>query len=373
MKRFQSEQILADLAVKIVILVGPRQVGKTWLAKSLMAKYQNPLYLNYDRLQDREIMMAESWLPETDLLILDELHKKKGWKNYLKGLFDTRPPHLHILVTGSARLDTFAQSGDALTGRYFTHHLMPFSPAELAKVGENDQLDRLIEQGGFPEPFLAQTDQHANRWRLEYVNGLIRQDILNFESILELNAISQLIELLKTRIGSLISYQSLSEDLDISPNTVKKYLAILESLYIIFRVSPYAKNVARSLKKGSKYYFFDNGLIENDPGKKFENFLANILIKHCGYLQDVMGQSTDLYYLRTKDGKEIDFCICQNNSVIQMIEAKVSDDTVPNSLLYFSNKYGYPATQVVWHLKRERQVGPISIVSAKRFAETLAL
>src|SRR5437868_1125290 len=114
MNRIQKLYILKDLEKKLVFLVGPRQVGKTWLAKNIAADFQKSVYLNYDKLTDKEIIRSESWLPSTELLILDELHKMEGWKNYLKGIFDTKPPHLRILVTGSSRLDIFDHLGDSL-------------------------------------------------------------------------------------------------------------------------------------------------------------------------------------------------------------------------------------------------------------------
>ena len=129
MDRAQAKFILRDLERKIVFIVGPRQVGKTWLARSMESYFKRPLYLNYDSVSDREIVEAEAWREATDLLILDELYKMPYWKNYLKGLYDTKPSHLRVLVTGSARLDVFRQSGDSLAGRFFCHHLLPFSPA----------------------------------------------------------------------------------------------------------------------------------------------------------------------------------------------------------------------------------------------------
>src|SRR3972149_7285826 len=109
MKRFQKQAILDDLQKKMVLIVGPRQAGKTWLAKDIALSFKNSVYLNYDQILDREIINAQSWLPTTDLLILDELHKMEGWKNYFKGVYDTKPELMRILVTGSARLDIYNQ------------------------------------------------------------------------------------------------------------------------------------------------------------------------------------------------------------------------------------------------------------------------
>lgn len=150
MERKQKSLIERDLRKKMIFLNGPRQVGKTWLAKDIARSYQRSVYLNYDRLEDRKIIQNESWLESTELLILDELHKMKGWKTYIKGVFDTRPDHLKILVTGSARLETFRQTGDSLAGRFFRHRLLPFSPAEVKEVMPGYTLERFLQRGGFP-------------------------------------------------------------------------------------------------------------------------------------------------------------------------------------------------------------------------------
>lgn len=133
MYRKQIESILKDLNKKIVFLVGPRQVGKTWITLEIGKLFKKTTYLNYDRFEDRQIIKNEAWPQITELLIFDELHKMPEWKNYLKGVFDTKPENLKILATGSARLDMFRQTGDSLAGRFFTHRLMPFSISELQK------------------------------------------------------------------------------------------------------------------------------------------------------------------------------------------------------------------------------------------------
>lgn len=171
MQRVQKQIILRDLEKKLVLLVGPRQCGKTWLAKDIAKEFNNSVYLNYDQPLDKKIIQDQSWVDSTDLLILDELHKMDGWKNYLKGVYDTRPDSMRILVTGSARLDVYDQLGDSLAGRYFRHRLLPLSLAELEQVHETLNVNKLLERGGFPEPYLAENSVDAESYGLAIARG----------------------------------------------------------------------------------------------------------------------------------------------------------------------------------------------------------
>ena len=374
MNRFQKTQIITDLSKKIVFLVGPRQVGKTWLAKNIAKEYKKPVYLNYDNLPDVNIIKNQEWPEDTDLLILDELHKMKGWKNYLKGVFDTKEDSLKILITGSARLETFRQSGDSLAGRFFVHHLMPLSSTELKKEKEKVDADKLIVRSGFPEPFLAETEVDADRWRTQYIDSLVRTDVLDFEKINDLKAIKLVFELLRHKVGSPISYFSIAQDAEISPLTVKKYINIFESLFIIFKVTPHSKKIARSILKEPKIYFYDNGLVVGDEGVKFENFVANSLFKSVLGRNDYLGKSESLHYLRTKEGKEVDFALVDSDKQItEILEVKLSDNDLSKNLKYFSEKYKLNAVQVVKNLKREKSLGQIKIVKAQNYLENLFL
>ena len=355
MTRRRKVQIVKDLNSKIVFLTGPRQVGKTWLAREIAKEFDNPVYLNYDSRIDREIIEKEAWLNSTDLLIFDEIHKMPDWKTYIKGVYDTKPEKLKILVTGSARLEYFKQAGDSLAGRFFTHRLFPFSPGEQAAIGAVPDLNRLMNRSGFPEPFLSEEDDLAHRWRMQYVNGLIREDILDFEKISDFKSIKLCLELLRGRAGSPISYSSIARDIGIAPNTVKKYIQIFEELYIVFRVNPYVGNIARSILKEPKIYFFDTALVEGDEGVKFENLTALSMAKEAAAEEDLHGIAASLHYVRTKDGKEIDFCYARNGDAQFLLETKLSDSNISKNLLYFSTQYNIPGIQLVKNLKRERQ------------------
>ena len=372
MKRIQQALIEKDLARKMVFLTGPRQVGKTSLAKAIAADYTSSVYLNYDSLSDRKIINDTAWLPSTELLILDELHKMPEWKNYLKGLYDTKPESLQILVTGSARLETFRQSGDSLAGRFFRHRLNPLSLAEIPD-SDAQSLELLLERGGFPEPYLAESIEDANRWRLQYIDGLIRTDILDFEKVHDFRAIQLTLELLQHRVGSPLSYASLARDVGASPNTIKRYIEIFEALYIIFRVTPYHRNIARSLQKDAKIYFYDNGMVKGDNGIKFENLVAVSLLKHLNAIEDYQGKRTALKVLRTKEQKEVDFVLVVDDQPVQMLEIKLSDPAISPSLRYFYEKYHIPAVQLVKNLQHERLDKGIEVRRALDYLRGLEL
>jgi predicted AAA+ superfamily ATPase len=373
MERRQRTAIARDIEKKIVFLVGPRQVGKTWLARDLGRDFQRPAYLNWDSLTDRRVIRREGWLPSTDLLILDELHKMKGWKGFLKGVFDTRPAGTRILVTGSARLDFLRQSGPSLAGRFFTHRLMPFSPAELAGSPLADDLDRLLERGGFPEPLLADRQEDADRWRQQYIDGLLREDVLDFERIHDLRALQTILDLLRERVGSPVSYQSLSEDVGISPNTVRKYVGILEALFVVFRVTPWSDSIARSLVKNPKLYFYDGGLVRGDDGARFENLVAVCLYKHVLAEADRTGRDHRLHLIRTKDGREVDFCVVADGHPTTLVEAKWSETDVDPSLARYSRALAVPGVQLVKDLRREERLGSVEVRAATAWLKGLSV
>ena len=374
MKRYLDDRVQADLAQKMVFLTGPRQVGKTTLSRQLIES-QGGQYLNYDVAADRSLIINQRWNPQTPLLVLDEIHKMPDWKAWLKGVVDGKPAAQQLLVTGSARMDTFRQSGESLAGRFFGLRLHPLSVREWCEqTGATPEaaLTHLLERGGFPEPCLAPDNEQAERWRRQYFDGLVRNDVLEFSRIQEVNTIRLFAQLLRSRVGSPLSLAGMARDLAVSPVTLKKYLDILEALYIVFVVRPWHDNIARATLQTPKVYFFDTGLVEGDEGLRFENLVATALFKQLQWQHDVQGKEVGLHYIRTKDGAEVDFALSDKNQLTQLVECKLSDEKPQRALLRFAlEKAPVKAVQVVRHARHSYSAGDIQIMQAHEFLNAL--
>jgi len=365
--RFRTKQIIKDLEKKMVFIVGPRQVGKTHLAKEIGKHFEKVDYLNYDFFEDKKIIKNGEWNTDADLIIFDELHKMKDWKNWLKGVYDTKPERTKILVTGSARLETFRKSGDSMAGRFFVHHLMPFCPRELNKKNQK-VISHFLERSGFPEPFLAKNEIDASRWRKNYIDALLREDVYSLKKIVDIKLIENILEILQRKVGSPISYSGIARDVSSSHVTIKSYIDLLESLYIIFKIPTYSKKIARTILKEKKIYFFDTGLIVGDDGIKFENFVAVCLLKECLQKNDFLGENNELMYLRDKEGREVDFALVnESKEVEKIIEAKLSKSQISKHLKYFKEKYNFSAIQIVKNLHTEKEVNGIKVMGAEKY------
>ncbi len=370
MKRYLNDLVRDDLARKMVFLTGPRQVGKTTLSQQLIAE-QGGQYLNYDVAADQSLIVNQRWSPRAPLLVLDEIHKMPNWKPWLKGVYDGKPAAQRLLVTGSARLETFRQGGESLAGRFLGLRLHPLSVREWCaqtSATPEQALTHLLERGGFPEPCLAESVEQAERWRRQYFDGLVRNDVLEFSRIQEVNAIKLFAHMLRSRVGSPLSLASIARDLSISPVTLKKYLDILEALYIVFVVRPWHDNIARSVLQSPKVYFFDTGLVEGDDGVRFENLVAASLLKHVHWRHDAQGKEADLHYIRTKDGAEVDFALSEKNQLTHLVECKLTDDKPHRALRRFAAQHPHAkATQVVRDLRHSFTVDALEIQRADEF------
>lgn len=336
MKRYLQSYIQRDLPSKIVLVTGPRQCGKTTLTKQLRDSYD---YFNYDAVESRFALKEKSWDREKQLIIFDELHKMNGWKGWLKGIYDTEGIPPEMVVTGSARLEIKRKLGDSLAGRYFQFRLHPLDLKEAVEFYKHDE-EKLFAQlwncSGFPEPFLKNNITYYKRWRRSHLDIILRQDLIDLYTGRDIQAIESLVLLLKNRVGATVSYANLARDLERDPNTIKRWLRLLENLYVIFRVTPYHQNIARSLLKEPKYYFYDHAQVENNDGARLENLVSCALLKELQFLEDTQGVHTGLHYLRTKDGKEIDFLISIEHKVKLIIEIKWSDAIPANGFNHFN-------------------------------------
>ena len=335
--RYLHAQIAEDLALKMVFLGGPRQVGKTSLARALVPNAQAEL--NYDVAPQRQAILKRE-LPPGDFWFFDEIHKFRGWRNYLKGLVDehgrgTQHPH-RILVTGSARLDLYRFGGDSLQGRYFYLRLHPFSVAELG--GHADALPALLVLGGFPEPLFNGTERFARRWSLSYRERLVREEISSLESVSDLGRIELLAGALPERVGSPLSLNSLREDLQVSHQTVTRWTDMLERVYGIFRLAPFGAPKLRAVKKERKHYHYDWSVV-NDPGARFENLVASHLLKWVEFQIDSQGRDMELRYFRDIDGREVDFVVIEKRQPIALVECKLGDDAVSPGLRYLKARF----------------------------------
>jgi len=359
----------------MVLVTGPRQVGKTYLARQVMPLYSRPQYLNFDVADDAGIIHSRSWPRNCGLLVFDELHKMKNWKQYLKGVFDGRETDQTMLVTGSARMETFRQGGESLAGRYFHYHLLPFSVRELAgRMPPHEALEQLNTLGGFPEPFLSGSAEYAGRWRGQYYTDLVREDILEFSRIQEIQVMKHLLQMLRTRVGSPLSFNSIAQDLHVAPQTVQRYVSILESLYMVFLVRPFHKNIARAIRKEPKLYFYDTGLVIGDEGVRLENTVALSLLKHVHFINDTKGKEFSLCYVRTKEGQEVDFALIEGQSLTELIEVKRADSAPSRSLVYFRDRFSPDSrcTQAVMHVRRERHLDGIDVRDAAEYLAGLS-
>lgn len=357
--RYLRPQVEADLAHKMVFIGGPRQVGKTSLARRLLPHPAGEL--NYDVASQRQAILRRE-LPAGDLWFFGEIHKYRGWRNYVKGLYDehgTRRPGAHIgskagaaskppqriLVTGSARLDLYRFGGDSLQGRYFYLRLHPFSVAELG--GHADALPALLALGGFPEPFTSGSDAFARRWAQSYRERLIREEVTSLETISDLGKLELLALTLPSRVGSPLSLNSLREDLGVSQPTVARWCDVLERVYGIFRVPPFGAPTLRAVKKERKHYHCDWSVV-SDPVARFENLMASHLLKWVEYQADTQGRALELRYFRDIDGRECDFVIVENmQTPIAFVECKLGDDAPGKGLRYLVARFaGVPAWQV---------------------------
>jgi len=357
---------------QMAFVVGPRQVGKTTLCTNIIKKYY---YLNWDNVNHRTIILKgpDAIFDKFNLaviskqkpvIIFDEIHKYKDWKNFIKGFFDVFSEQVKIIVTGSAKLDIYRKGGDSLMGRYFLYRIHPFTVREVSgkKIDLNSEISKpvkiskskfenLINFGGFPEPFTKKNKRFYNRWNTSRNNQLIREEIRDLGKVKEIDQFEVLAKILPLQSGQLMNYTALSNKIRVSVDTIRRWIALLESQYYCFLIRPWSKNISKSLIKEPKCFLWDWSLIENQ-GMRNENFIASHLLKFVNFWQDSGLGKYELFFIRDKCKREVDFLVTRNNMPWFIVEVKSSSNkSLSKNLLYFKEKVGVKhAFQVVFDM-----------------------
>lgn len=346
--RYLEESVQQDLKKKMVFIGGPRQTGKTSMAKHLLkttGQDSKKRYMNWDALEDRERIMRETFPADRGLLVLDEIHKYSKWRQTVKGLYDKRGEELEILVTGSARLDYYRRGGDSLQGRYHFYHMFPFTLSELA-IPTLSTLKDLLNYGGFPEPFLLASEKESRRWSREYRFHMVRDDLRDLERVQDIDSIEKMVYRLPELVGSPLSLNALREDLQVSHQSVSRWMNMLENLYMIFRIYPFGAPRIRAVKKEAKHYHLD-WTLPDDEGLRFENLVACHLLKWCYFVQDTQALPMELRYFRDVDRREVDFVILKDDRPTHFIECKKAGREINPALRYLKRRFpDVQATQI---------------------------
>jgi hypothetical protein len=354
---------------------GPRQVGKTTLALSLIgegADETHPAYLNWDDPRAAARLRRLELPPGEPLLVLDEIHKYARWRNLVKGIWDTEKSRRRIVVTGSARLDHYSKGGDSLANRYRYFRLHPFSLPELGASPTRSDVEALLRYGGFPEPFLRQDERELRLWQRDRVARVVREDLRDLERVREISLVEQLVDLLPARVGSPLSIASLREDLEVDHKTVERWLTTLENLYLCFRIPPFGPPRVRAVKKARKLYLWDWSMTP-EGGPRFENLVASQLLKYCHFVEDTAGHAMELRFLRDTDGREVDFVVLQDRKPVFAVECKTGERAVSPAIRYFAERTAIPRFYQVHLGDRHFESGPATMLPFRTLCRELLL
>ena len=372
--RYIKKSVTHDLESRMVFVGGPRQVGKTTFALTFLPgqNINHPGYLNWDDVSDRSSLLKGEFPSNQRMIILDEIHKFARWRNLVKGFYDKNKGNISFIITGSARLDYYSKGGDSLQGRYHYYRLHPLSPRELSSYPEKEELDLLLRFGGFPEPLFKAEEKFWRRWQKERLQRVIYDDIRDLETVKEISLLELLAGELPNRIGSPLSVKNLKELLQVAHETIDRWLKIFERMYYCFRISPFGPPKVRAVKKEQKLYLWDWSLVD-DPGSRFENFIASQLLKYCQFIEDSEGYRMELRFLRDTDKREIDFVILKENIPLFAVECKTADKDVSPAIYYFKARTKIPKFYQVHRGTKNYEKNGVRVLPVQCFCKELDL
>ena len=346
---------------QMAFVSGPRQVGKT-----TTCRLQADAYVNWDNLDDREMVLAgprrladrlklDRLSEEPPVVLFDELHKFPRWQSFLKGFFDSYAGQVRVAVTGGGRLDVHRRGRDSLMGRYLSYRMHPFSVAERisqtlpvasspirppAPIDDED-FAALWQHGGFPKPYLKRDARFTRRWQSLRLVQLVREEIRDLTRIQQLDQLEVLVRLLAARSGEQVVYDGLARQLRVSADTVRRWLAALCDLHLGFLVRPWFSNVSRSLRKEPKWYLRDWANVP-DPGPRAETFVACHLAKAVDGWNDLGLGAFELGYIRDKERREVDFVVTRSGKPWFLAEVKYRDESMSPHLPYYQDRLDVP-------------------------------
>jgi predicted AAA+ superfamily ATPase len=346
---------------QMAFVAGARQVGKTTTCRELSGE---DAYLSWDDRDDRRLIQSGPRAVAERLRLhvarerpltvtFDELHKFGKWKGFLKGFFDLYERRTRVLVTGSSRLDVYRRGGDSLMGRYFLFRMHPLSVGERLHATlpreevrkparlPDAEYDALLHFGGYPEPFGHRTRQFHVRWKELRRQQLVREDVRDLTRVQELGPLDTLVTLLQERSAHQIVYSNLPNELGVAVETVRRWIDVLEGFYFGFRVRPWFRNVAKSLRKEPKWFVLDWSTVD-DAGARAETFVACHLLKSVQGWTDLGFGQFELRYVRDKQKREVDFLVVRDRKPWFLVEVKESDTRLSPSLEYFQRQLAAP-------------------------------
>ncbi len=325
-ERIIEGQILKNLtANKVILLLGPRRVGKTILIKQVIERLKEPYLLmngedfaTVELLSRRSVQHYQKILGEAKVLIIDEAQKIPEVGNVLKLMVD-EIAGLKVLVTGSSAFDIDKVTGEPLTGRKKTFYIYPISENEYDQIEtlqtKQDQIRARLVYGNYPELIHLRDKKDKSDYLKEIVNSYLLKDILAYDNIRNSDKLLKLLRLIAFQVGSEVSLQELGRQLGMSKNTVEKYLDLLTKVFVLHRLTGFSRNLRKEVTKSHKWYFYDNGLrnlimanlnpieLRNDIGELWENYVISERIKYQQYHRVIANN----YFWRTYDQQEIDW------------------------------------------------------------------